>query len=529
MADRLPGQFALGLRVLLVDNNLKYLELLQNKLQHECKHKVTTCTGVKEALSLLLENKDGFDIILTEFHMPDMDGLQLLDSIRDIGDHLPVVLFSEDQDMAVVKQGFEKGACDFLVKPIRDEDLKMIWKYVLLFRLKKEGIVNNVITEVNNQQAERSESVHQSSSDDTVTHRREGSPAKRRNWDSVDQDDEAKDNKDIKATPSKKPRVHWTSELQQKFVEAIERIDRRKNPDARFRPVDGLGEVQVVPKDILDEMRKMGVTGLTRQNVSSHLQKHRTNKKKQGESLELRTRHPGLSTTNYSSPGQYSSPSIGSNAAPLTAPNHHLYSRNFSMPNNYFSIGQPVGPLPIGPMAQQLTLPLNHIQSPLWSSSLHHVIGSATPANLQFMRPPSIFGNQNQELIPGPHLVNQSTTDQRQFIAACPYGSESPCVSNCPQEPEPPNIINSTLPIHQSFNNYGVQDAALQIPTAELNVPSYPSQHTDVGSGTTAATQQEASFNVQSFVAPTSLNQLTDIGPLGFEDLDLPWFEPIEW
>lgn len=54
---------------------------------------VTPCAGAKEALSLLLEKKDGFDIILTDLHMPDMDGLQLLDCIRsmDAIDHVPVI------------------------------------------------------------------------------------------------------------------------------------------------------------------------------------------------------------------------------------------------------------------------------------------------------------------------------------------------------------------------------------------------------------------------------------------------------
>lgn len=42
---------------------------------------VTTCCLAREALSLLRERKDGFDIVISDVNMPDMDGFKLLEHV----------------------------------------------------------------------------------------------------------------------------------------------------------------------------------------------------------------------------------------------------------------------------------------------------------------------------------------------------------------------------------------------------------------------------------------------------------------
>ena len=42
---------------------------------------VTTCTLAREALKLLRERKDGFDIVISDVNMPDMDGFKLLEHV----------------------------------------------------------------------------------------------------------------------------------------------------------------------------------------------------------------------------------------------------------------------------------------------------------------------------------------------------------------------------------------------------------------------------------------------------------------
>lgn len=50
----------------------------------------TQCSSGKEALEMLTQNEGEFDIVLTDVHMPDMDGFELLEKVG-LGMDLPVV------------------------------------------------------------------------------------------------------------------------------------------------------------------------------------------------------------------------------------------------------------------------------------------------------------------------------------------------------------------------------------------------------------------------------------------------------
>lgn len=53
-------------------------------------HAVTTFCLARDALNMLRDRKDGFDILITDVNMPDMDGFQLLEHVRAEMD-LPVI------------------------------------------------------------------------------------------------------------------------------------------------------------------------------------------------------------------------------------------------------------------------------------------------------------------------------------------------------------------------------------------------------------------------------------------------------
>ncbi|KAK1423326.1 hypothetical protein QVD17_18624 [Tagetes erecta] len=55
---------------------------------------VTKCNRAEVALSYLRENKNGFDVVISDVHMPDMDGFKLLEQIGLEMD-LPVIVVNE--------------------------------------------------------------------------------------------------------------------------------------------------------------------------------------------------------------------------------------------------------------------------------------------------------------------------------------------------------------------------------------------------------------------------------------------------
>ena len=79
-----------GLKILIVDDDQINLLLLEELLRDKFKFK-TTSTG-KQALGEL--QKESFDLVITDLHMPEMDGMELLNHIKNQFDNLPVIMMS---------------------------------------------------------------------------------------------------------------------------------------------------------------------------------------------------------------------------------------------------------------------------------------------------------------------------------------------------------------------------------------------------------------------------------------------------
>ncbi|KZV17794.1 hypothetical protein F511_01603 [Dorcoceras hygrometricum] len=232
-----PDGFPAGLRVLVVDDDPTWLKILEKMLK-KCSYEVMTCNLAREALDLLRERKDGFDIVISDVNMPDMDGFKLLEHVGLEMD-LPVIMMSVDGETSRVMKGVQHGACDYLLKPIRMKELRNIWQHVLRKRMHEV------------RDLEGHESVTEQSDDGYFFGGDLISGKKRKDFDNK-QDERAVGD----PLSAKKARVVWTVDLHQKFVTAVNQI----------------GFTKVGPKKILD---LMGVPWLTRENVASHLQKYR--------------------------------------------------------------------------------------------------------------------------------------------------------------------------------------------------------------------------------------------------------------
>lgn len=78
----------------------------------------------EEALTLIGSEAD-FDVVLSDINMPVMDGLTLLSRLSALGGQLKAVIVSAYGDMANIRTAMNRGAFDFLTKPIDFADLQL--------------------------------------------------------------------------------------------------------------------------------------------------------------------------------------------------------------------------------------------------------------------------------------------------------------------------------------------------------------------------------------------------------------------
>ena len=103
--------------MLVVDDESLNREMLIRRLQREGCHPAGACSG-PEALELL--GRDQFDVILLDIQMPGMNGIEVLQVLKQDAQfrHLPVIMLSALTDVDRVARCIELGADDYLPKPI---------------------------------------------------------------------------------------------------------------------------------------------------------------------------------------------------------------------------------------------------------------------------------------------------------------------------------------------------------------------------------------------------------------------------
>ncbi len=78
-------------------------------------------------------NDESFDIVLTDWNMPNMTGLDLLKAIRATGSTVPVIMITTEAEKGKVIEAIQAGVTDYLCKPFEQEDLRAkLDKYVMV-------------------------------------------------------------------------------------------------------------------------------------------------------------------------------------------------------------------------------------------------------------------------------------------------------------------------------------------------------------------------------------------------------------
>ena len=101
-------------RVLLVDDEAAFREVVERQLTMEGFE--VTCAGLGgEALALM--KKSQFDVVLLDYHMPDMDGVEVLQKMKESNIRTRVVMLTAETGLDKAIETLKLGVDDYLTKP----------------------------------------------------------------------------------------------------------------------------------------------------------------------------------------------------------------------------------------------------------------------------------------------------------------------------------------------------------------------------------------------------------------------------
>jgi two-component system NtrC family response regulator len=125
------------MRILLADDDRSLRRVLQFKLEKQG-HVVAAVGDGKEAVGLL--HAEPWDIVVSDIRMPNLDGIELLERVRESQPDLKVVLITAHATVSQAVQAVKLGAFDYITKPFEDEELfAVIDKATTFQNLEKEN------------------------------------------------------------------------------------------------------------------------------------------------------------------------------------------------------------------------------------------------------------------------------------------------------------------------------------------------------------------------------------------------------
>ena len=143
-------------KILVVDDEPDVEPLVLQRMRRQIragKYSFVFAQNGVEALARL-RNESDIDMVLSDINMPQMDGLTLLEQISKLDPELRAVIISAYGDMKNIRTAMNRGAFDFVTKPIDFEDLEVTiertlanivqWREALASRDKLVAIQNEL-------------------------------------------------------------------------------------------------------------------------------------------------------------------------------------------------------------------------------------------------------------------------------------------------------------------------------------------------------------------------------------------------
>lgn len=112
------------MNVLVVDDSGVMRKIIARSLASVGITEIQEAGDGREALATFGDGS-GFDLVITDWNMPEMNGLELTQAIRSSGSKVPVMMVTTESEKDSVLKAIQAGVNDYLVKPFDNEMLRL--------------------------------------------------------------------------------------------------------------------------------------------------------------------------------------------------------------------------------------------------------------------------------------------------------------------------------------------------------------------------------------------------------------------
>ena len=114
--------------ILVCEDDFAIKTMISTKLKQE-NYSVHTVQNGQEALNLM--EKQQIDLVISDIMMPEMDGYEFVQTLRETKHTLPILMITAKSQLESLETAFKLGVDDYMVKPLRLEELVLRVKALL--------------------------------------------------------------------------------------------------------------------------------------------------------------------------------------------------------------------------------------------------------------------------------------------------------------------------------------------------------------------------------------------------------------
>ena len=114
--------------ILVCEDDFAIKTMISTKLKQE-NYSVYTAQNGQEALNLM--EKQQIDLVISDIMMPEMDGYEFVQTLRETKHTLPILMITAKSQLESLEEAFKLGVDDYMVKPLRLEELILRVKALL--------------------------------------------------------------------------------------------------------------------------------------------------------------------------------------------------------------------------------------------------------------------------------------------------------------------------------------------------------------------------------------------------------------